>query len=96
MSRAAPRPLSAALEDFTSALAPATLLARVQERWDSAIGSSIAAHARPTAAREGVLTVACDSAVWAQELDMMASELIAALNAALGESAVCELRCRVG
>jgi len=34
--------------------------------------------------------------VWAQELDLMAGELIPRLNAALGEQAVRELRCRTG
>ena len=52
--------------------------------------------ARPTAEREGVLTVTCDAAVWAQELDLMAGELIPNLNAALGEQAIRELRCRTG
>jgi predicted nucleic acid-binding Zn ribbon protein len=43
-----------------------------------------------------VLTVTCAAAVWAQEMDLMASELIAQLNAALGEDAIRELRCRTG
>ena len=42
----------------------------------AAAGPAIAAAARPTAERDGVLTVTCDAAVWAQELDMMAGELI--------------------
>ncbi len=41
------------------------------------MGPAIAAAARPTAERDGVLTVTCDAAVWAQELDLMADELIA-------------------
>ena len=51
---------------------------------------------RPTAERDGILTVTCDAAVWAQELDLMAAELIEKLNAALGEDAIRELRCRTG
>ena len=38
----------------------------------------------PPAERDGVVTVTCASAVWAQELDLMAPELVARLNAALG------------
>ena len=34
---------------------------------------AIAAAARPTAEREGVLTVTCEAAVWAQELELMAA-----------------------
>jgi predicted nucleic acid-binding Zn ribbon protein len=92
--RIAPRPLSTALQALTSTLAPATTLARVQEIWETATGPAIAAAASPTAERGGVLTVTCDAAVWAQELDLMAGELVLSLNAALGEEAIAELRCR--
>jgi predicted nucleic acid-binding Zn ribbon protein len=96
MSRAAPRPLATALEQLTSALAPTTTLGRVQEIWERAAGPAIAAAARPTGERDGVLTVTCAAAVWAQELDLMAHELIPRLNAALGSEAIRELRCRTG
>jgi predicted nucleic acid-binding Zn ribbon protein len=96
VSRAAPRMLSTALDDLTSLLAPATMLARVQQVWPTAAGSAIAAAARPTGERAGVLTVTCEAAVWAQELDLMASNLIARVNAAIGEEAITELRCRTG
>ena len=94
MSRLAPRSLSSALEQLTSSLAPATTLARVQEIWESVAGPAIATAARPTAERNGVLEVSCEAAVWAQELDLMAGELIPRLNAALGGEAIRELRCR--
>ena len=42
-----------------------------------------------------MLTVHCDAAVWAQELDLMAPALLARLNAALGEERLHKLRCRV-
>jgi predicted nucleic acid-binding Zn ribbon protein len=92
--RAAPRSLSAALEGLTATLAPATTLASVQEVWEQVAGPAIALAARPTAERDGVLTVSCEAAVWAQELDLMAGELIPRLNAALGSEAIRELRCR--
>jgi predicted nucleic acid-binding Zn ribbon protein len=96
VSRTAPRPLAAALESLTSALAPATTLARVQEIWERAAGPAIAAAARPTAEHRGVLTVTCAASVWAQELDLMAGELVPRLNAAVGEDVLRELRCRTG
>jgi predicted nucleic acid-binding Zn ribbon protein len=92
----APRSLSVALDGLTATLAPATALARVQEVWELTTGPAIASAARPTAERNGVLTVTCDAAVWAQELHMMAGELVPALNAALGAEAIRELRCRAG
>ena len=96
MSRLAPRPLAAALEQLAGALAPATTLARVQQVWEQAAGAAIAAAAQPIAEREGSLTVACESAVWAQELELMSDALLARLNEALGEAALRALRCRVG
>jgi predicted nucleic acid-binding Zn ribbon protein len=94
--RSAPRHLSSALAGLTATLAPASTLARVQVVWERAVGQAIAACARPTAERDGVLTVVCVAAVWAQELDLMAGELVLSLNAALGEEAIRELRCRTG
>lgn len=88
--------LSSALGALTAGLAPATMLGRVQAIWEGAAGPAIASSARPTAERGGVLTVTCEAAVWAQELDLMAGELIPRLNDALGEEAIHELRCRTG
>jgi len=96
MSRSAPRPLSLSLSALTSRIAPASTLARVQTLWEQAVGTAIATAARPVAEREGTLTISCEAAVWAQELDLMSEELTERLNAALGERAILELRCRTG
>ena len=96
MSRYAPRPLATALQELTGALAPASRLARVQEIWEGAVGPAIAAAARPTAERDGVLTLTCDASVWAQELELMSDSLIELLNAALDGDGVRALRCRTG
>jgi predicted nucleic acid-binding Zn ribbon protein len=96
VSRLAPRPLSVIVPELTSALAPTSTLARVQEVWERVAGPAIATSARPTRERDGVLTVTCEAAVWAQELDLMAGELIPRLNAALATGQIRELRCRTG
>jgi predicted nucleic acid-binding Zn ribbon protein len=96
VKRAAPRHMSVALKGLTYDLAPATTLAHVQQLWESTAGPAIAAAAHPTAERDGVLTVSCTASVWAQELELMAGELIGRLNAALGSEAIRELRCRTG
>ncbi len=94
MRRPTPRPIAQALEGFTATLAPASTLARTQGCWEAVVGAAIAAAARPVAERDGVLTVQCEAAVWAQELDLMAHELLTRLNAALGEEHLHKLRCR--
>jgi predicted nucleic acid-binding Zn ribbon protein len=96
VSRPAPRPLSVALGALAGTLAPASTLARVQEAWERVAGPAIAAAASPTAEHDGVLTVTCNAAVWAQELDLMADELIPRLNAALNVDSIRALRCRTG
>lgn len=93
MRRLAPRPISAALASLEARLAPATLLASVQRAWPEAVGEAIADQATPVSERAGVVTVACRSAVWAQELDLMGTELVPRLNEALGEPLVSALRC---
>jgi predicted nucleic acid-binding Zn ribbon protein len=90
--RRGPRPVSFALEGFTSTLAPATLLAEVQRAWPEAAGARFAPHSEPTKERDGVITVACSEAVWAQELDLMSELVLTRLNAALGRPAVQRLR----
>ena len=96
MSRTAPRPLSEPLRALTAMLSPATTLARVQEIWGPATGAAIAASARPTGEREGVLTVSCEAAVWAQELELIAPERRVQPGDQLGGEDIRELRCRTG
>jgi len=92
--RRAPRPAALAVETLTSRLAPRTPLAEVQRVWPGVVGAVIAAEAQPTAEHDGVVTISCRSAVWAQELDLMGPDLVARLNAALGGDRARSLRCQ--
>ena len=93
MRRLAPRRLSQALEVVAGEAAPAGLLARVQGVWGEVAGPAGAAESEPVAERDGVVTVRCGSAVWAQELELLRADLLSRLDAALGSGgAVRELR----
>jgi len=92
-SRRGPRPVSLALEQIRDELAPDTLLSSVQLAWRKVVGEAIAAQAKPTSERAGVLTISCSASVWAQELDLMATEILERLNASLGERKLARLRC---
>ena len=81
--RRQPRQLGAALQSAVEPLAPATLLAAVQSAWAGAVGERVAAEATPVAERDGVVTVACRSASWAQELDLLAGEVVSKLRSEL-------------
>ena len=63
-------------------LAPATVLAGVQAVWDTAAGREVARHCEPVSEKAGVVTVRCDSGVWAAELSMMSQRLVDSLNEA--------------
>src|SRR5687767_9119617 len=85
-----PRSLAGALEAVRSEVAPQTLLAAVQEAWPAAAGSLAAAEGDPVAERGGFVTIACRSATWAQELDLMSPILIEKLREELASSAHAE------
>lgn len=91
--RRAPRPLASALGPLEVELAPDTVLAEVQRAWRAAVGETIASAARPVAERGGVLTVACEASVWAQELDLMGPEVVERLNGHLKQGSLTRLRC---
>jgi predicted nucleic acid-binding Zn ribbon protein len=82
-----------ALELVRDELAPETLLAQAQRHWPEVVGGSVAAEARPTAERAGVLTVSCSSSLWAHELDLMGPTIVEGLNGALRSGRIDRLRC---
>jgi predicted nucleic acid-binding Zn ribbon protein len=92
LRRRAPRPLSLALASLERSVAPATLLARIQQAWPAAVGDVVAANASPLRERGGTLTVYCPQAVWAQEVSLMAGEVVANLNRELGDELVRAIR----
>ena len=92
MRRRGPRPVGLALDRLTGEIAPATLLAEVQRAWPQAAGEVFGRASQPVSERDGVVTVTCESAVWAQELDLLSERVVDALNEALGRPAVRRLR----
>jgi predicted nucleic acid-binding Zn ribbon protein len=85
--RRTPRPLGEVLDGAIDPVEPATTLAAVQRVWASAVGEAIAAQASPVSERDGVVTVACRSATWAQELDLLGGQIADRLRAELPENA---------
>jgi predicted nucleic acid-binding Zn ribbon protein len=92
MRRRGPRPVATALDRLTGDLAPRTVLAEVQRAWAAAAGEAFAAQSEPVAERDGTVTVACASAVWAQELDLLSERVVDRLNEELGRPAIRGLR----
>ena len=57
-------------------------------RWSTLVGPANAAHSRPEAFADTVLTVRTDSTAWATQLRLLAPQLVALLNQALGDGTV--------
>jgi predicted nucleic acid-binding Zn ribbon protein len=85
--RPAPRALRRVLEEALAHTAPPGLLARVQAVWPEVAGAVVAEESSPISEREGTVTVGCRSSVWAHELELLAGDLVARLNARLGADA---------
>ncbi len=90
MGRRTPRPIAAALETVLAGAEPATLLAAVQSAWPGTVGEAIAREASPVSERQGVVTVACRSATWAQELDLLGGQILEQVRRNLPEWAALE------
>jgi predicted nucleic acid-binding Zn ribbon protein len=80
MRRLAPRPLRTVLDGVVGEARPAGLLAAVQSAWPEVAGAALAAAATPVSERDRTVTIACESGVWAQELELLGPDLTARLN----------------
>jgi len=83
--RDGPHSLAAAMAKVRAEVAPLTLLAAVQEAWPRVAGETVSKQADPVTERAGVVTIACRSATWAQELDLMQTDLLERLRGHLDE-----------
>jgi predicted nucleic acid-binding Zn ribbon protein len=90
--RSQPHSIAGAIASIRDAAQPATRLAAVLAAWPDAVGERIAAEAQPVAEREGVVTVACRAATWAQELDLLGDELLERLRERLPDGTLERLR----
>lgn len=68
---------------------------RVWEVWDAAVGPDVAARSRPLSLRSGRLTVAVESPAWMQQLSFLREAMRDAVNRAIGETLVREVRLRI-
>ncbi len=90
----APKAIGEVLEVFRREVAPESPLAAVQVVWDAVVGERIAGVTEVVEEREGVVTVECASAVWAQELELMGPRILARLEDEIGDEAPQKLRFR--
>jgi predicted nucleic acid-binding Zn ribbon protein len=90
------RAISASLERVARRLGapPARVLTAVFSGWEQLVGPDIAAHARPTSLRDGVLVVVVDQSAWAAQLRFMASDLLTRIRAEANAPEVTKIEIR--
>ncbi|WP_416371011.1 DUF721 domain-containing protein, partial [Streptomyces sp. MB09-01] len=91
-----PMPLMAALDRLRTERGweMPMAVAGVMERWPEIVGPEIAAHCEPERYEDRELVVRCDSSAWAAQLKLLAPQLVARLNADLGQGTVRMLQVR--
>jgi len=89
----APVPIAGAVERLADELAPQTPLGVIQRHWREIAGAAVAPHAEPVSLRAGKLVVECDSAVWAQQLDLLSAEVVRRAGEKVGAEQIRALRC---
>ncbi|HOA89556.1 MAG TPA: DciA family protein [Propioniciclava tarda] len=57
-------------------------------RWPSIVGEAVAQHSTPESFVAGIVTIRTDSTAWASQLRLMTPQLLAKLNAAVGEGTI--------
>jgi hypothetical protein len=67
----------------------------VWDVWEDAVGPELARRSRPQALRAGRLTVAVANAAWMQQLSFLRESIRDAVNRALGQPLVREVRLRM-
>ena len=92
--RAAPIRIVGPLEDLLNALNLRDPMAgwKAVELWPEVVGPRVAAHARATGFRDGVVYVEVDTAAWMNELAYLRRQIAGDLNARLGSERVTEIR----
>jgi len=71
-------------------------LAQVWEIWENAVGSMLAANARPAAFKGNLLLVHVTNSTWMHQLRFIENELIEKLNQSLGGDRVAKIKFKIG
>lgn len=71
-------------------------LDNVFDLWPQAVGEAIAGNTQPAGIKNRLLVVNVNSSVWIHELRFLKADIIKKINAALGKTALEDIRLRIG
>ena len=92
--RSVPSQAGSVIGALSASVQPASLLADVQRAWPEVAGEALARVATPTGAARGTVTLTCEDALWAHELQLREEHLLEGFAARLGPGIVHRLRCQ--
>jgi predicted nucleic acid-binding Zn ribbon protein len=92
-----PKRVGESLDRVTKRIGAPTssVLAAVFSRWEAVVGSEVAAHAKPSSLRDGVLVIVVDQPAWATQLKYLSADLLSRIEAATGRSEVSRIHIKV-
>lgn len=67
---------------------------RVFSQWETIVGAQVAQHTRVEHFADGIVHIVASSTAWAKELTMLAPQIVAKLNATLGDGLVQRIQVR--
>lgn len=70
-------------------------MCRIWDKWDQAVGSTIAAEAKPSAFNDGILIINVSSSVWMQQLNFLKRDMIRKINTVMECEMVREIRFKI-
>jgi predicted nucleic acid-binding Zn ribbon protein len=72
-----------------------SLLSRVNDVWESAVGTHVAGHVQPTSIANDTLYVNVDEPAWSTELVFIATRILTTLEDRLGQHVATFLKARI-
>ena len=76
-------------------LGDTSALTTLVDRWDEVVGSDVAAHARLEGIRDGAVSIAVDSPIWASQLRYLETAILERANALVGAPVAHSVKVRV-
>lgn len=83
-------------ENSKSSLADGFSRYKLEQAWSQVVGETLFANTRPTAFRNGVLTISVSNSAWLHQLHYFRDEIISKVNTFMGRNWVIDLKFQVG
>ena len=73
-----------------------TAMTQIWDLWEKAVGAPIAANAKPSSFKDGMLVVNVSSSAWIHQLKFLEKDMVANLNKQLDAPLIKQIRFKIG